>query len=109
MARGDLYCFPFCLLIDGEQSVMVPDNIYFTVKKCFSDAEYLFQKRLSSGTIASDGQGNYWVTILPEDTDGLEFGAYVFDIEVVMLPRFKRTFPGRLVLTGEATHRCNEE
>ena len=109
MARGDLYCFPFCLMVDEEQSTDLPDNIYFTVKKFFGNPEYLFQKKLSDGSISTDGLGNYWVTILPQDTDNLEFGFYDFDIEVVKLPELKRTFQGKLELTAETTHAGNED
>lgn len=46
------------------------DKVAFTVKKSTSDEEVLFQK---VGTA---------VSINPEDTRGLEYGNYVYDIQV---------------------------
>lgn len=109
MARGDLFVLPFALFIDNVQSDMELDNIYFTVKKRYTDKKALIQKKLSDNTITSDGQGSYVITIDPEDTEDMEFGSYEFDIEVVKLPSIKKTFIGTLELTKEVTHHYNEE
>ena len=109
MARGDVFSFSFGLYIDGVLSTEEMDNVYFTVKSSHYMHNPLFQKKCSDGSIASDTHGSYTVIINPEDTDGLDFGDYVFDIEVVKLPGIKRTFTGTLSLTEEVTHRSNEE
>ena len=108
MARGDVFSFSFGLYIDGVLSTEEMDNVYFTVKDSYYTHDPLFQKKCSDGSIASDTHGSYTVTINPEDTDGLDFREYEFDIEVVKLPGIKRTFTGILNITPEVTHRNNE-
>lgn len=108
MARGDIYSFSFAVYIDDQKSSMEMDNIYFTVKKHHYDEDYIIQKRVSDGTIVSDGTGSYTVTIEPEDTNDLKIGTYDFDIEIVKLPDIKRTFFGTYELTKEVTHQGNE-
>lgn len=107
MARGDLFYIPFGVYIDDELNADAMDQIFFTVKKHYYNAQPIFQKTLENG-IESDGEGNYLITILPEDTEALEFGEYDFDIEVVKAPDIKKTFVGVLELTKEVTHRYNE-
>ena len=106
--RGDLYAFPFSIEIDGETMTDTVDEIWFTVKKKYTDPEALISKRLTAGTITSDGKGMYVVTIRPEDTEELCFGSYVFDIQVQKLPRIKKTITGTLELTPEVTWKGNE-
>ena len=90
------------------------DDVYFTVKKNFTDTSYKFQKRLSDGSITADQEqiGCFHVKIMPEDTDGLAFGQYVYDVEVVKKDGdkigIKKTLSGNLYLTSESTHASNE-
>ena len=117
MARGDLELRTFQIrspdLNDPTGKSTIPytdplDEIYFTVKKSHTDKEYKFQKRLTTMGILSLGNGEYQITIDPEDTDGLLFGTYEFDIELVREGDLKRTYCGELNLTREVTHRSNE-
>ena len=110
MARGDLYTLPFALFIDDVQSELELDEVYFTVKRRYTERRALLQKKLTDGGIVSDGHGNYTLTIEPEDTQAMEFGTYDFDIEVVKEanPAIKRTFVGTIELTKEVTHHINE-
>ena len=110
MARGDIDLLCFGLYVDDSDTPtdMLMDDIYFTVKKHYENRSFIFQKRLSDGSIVSDGHGAYTITIQPEDTDEMEFGEYTCDIEVVKAPGIKKTFPGLFVLTKEVTHRGNE-
>ena len=108
MARGDLYAIPFGIYIDNVLSTEAMDEIYFTVKKNYQDKDFVFQKTVTGGGIATDGQGNYVVKILPEDTNELSVGSYDFDFEIVKMPSIKRTFAGTLELTREVTHWYNE-
>ena len=107
MPRGDLRPVPF--IVSGADGGEPPEitEVYATFKRSFRSAEYLFQKRLSTGDIEPLGVGSYQFTILPQDTDGLPFGVYVFDIEFVG-PGLKQTFVGTFVLTDEATYAVNE-
>lgn len=114
MPRGDIRAVYFTVYNNsngnGEKTVYDEgfDEIYFTVKTGYNKAEYLFQKRLSTGDIELMEDGVYQFVIEPEDTDNLKFGAYVFDIELVAGTDIKQTFTGSLTLTNEATHASNE-
>ena len=108
-ARGDSYQRGFLLKNKktGQPITETYDNVYFTAKKLYTDKDFRFQKRMSDGGIVSDGDGHYTLFIYPEDTDGLPFGDYDFDIEFVK-DRYKKTFSGTLTLAKETTHADNE-
>ena len=108
--RGDSYERGFILKnkATGATITTAWDEIYFTVKKYNTDTEFLIQKRLTSGGIVDDGNGHYTLFIEPADTDGMPFGAYVCDIEVVEGDYYKKTFPGSFILNPEVTHVSNE-
>lgn len=115
MPRGDVRPFKFGVYEpDGETiSDIEFDDIFFTVKKNASDLKFVFQKRLSDGTIsAKDEDGLYGVVIEAADTDPLPFGEYVFDIEVfknnLKSPAIKQTTRGVLILENEVTYARNE-
>ena len=109
MARGDLETRTIKLKTrSGEVYGMYPNDIYFTVKKNANDHDYIFQKRLSNDTIIYTNLGEYKFSTQPEDTNGLPFGTYEFDIEVVEDEEVKKTFCGTLVLAKEVTHHYNE-
>lgn len=109
MARGDITSRSFTIKNkDGTVFDETPDEIYFTVKESARDRDYLFQKRLSDGGIIGIEDHKYQVTILAEDTNGLNFGTYDFDIEIVKEPSLKKTFCGKFILEKEVTHACNE-
>ena len=113
MARGDLEVRTFQIRSPSAGGGTEPyteqlDEIYMTVKRNENDKNFLFQKRLSDGGIISKGDGEYEFTIQPEDTDGLAYGSYGFDVELVKNGAVKKTFCGELVLTKEYTHRANE-
>lgn len=93
----------------GNKSNATFDEIYITFKYSAISQSFLFQKKLSDGTIMKNEDGSYSFEILPEDTDGLDFGEYEFDIELYKAnPIFKQTFLGKLVLLEEVTHAVNE-
>ena len=109
MARGDLETKTFNLKTkSGQVFSTEPDEIYMTVKKASRDHDYLFQKKMSDGSIVKVETGKYHFTILPEDTDNLDFRDYVFDIEIVKDGMIKKTFCGKLVIGPEVTHHYNE-
>ena len=109
-ARGDSYDRGFIIRdqTTGEPITDTFDEVYFTVKKYHTDAEFLFQKRMTTGGISSDGGGHYTLFIDPVDTNGLAFGDYDCDIELRSGENYKRTFYGTLKLTKEVTHQNNE-
>ena len=107
-ARGDSYQLGFVATRNGEPVTDEFDHVYFTVKKCYADHDFLFQKTVANGGIVYDGEGHYTLNIAPEDTNGMEFGDYDFDIEVRNNDGYKRTFSGKLTLSKETTHWYNE-
>lgn len=107
-ARGDSHQAGFVMKRNGSIVDDPFDEIYFTVKRNYSDRDFLFQKTLSNGGIVYGGDGRYTIFIQPEDTNGLEFGDFDFDIEVKNNDGYKRTFYGELKLTKEVTHYYNE-
>ena len=115
MPRGDVRPLQFDVLeTDGETiSDIEFDDIYFTVKKNFTDRDFKFQKKLSNGSITKDSEGHYHTVIDSADTDNLPFGDYVFDIELKKenssVPNIKQTTIGRLIVTEESTYAGNEE
>ena len=83
MARGDVEIKNFTVKQNGSAWSETPDEIYFTVKSNANDKDYKFQKRLSDGGIVLVETGKYQIKIEPEDTNGLSFSKYDFDIEIV--------------------------
>lgn len=109
MPRGDIRPVRFTVYNqDGTESNIAFDEIYFTVKKKYTDNDYIFQKRLTAGTIEAVEDGGYQFVIESEDTDNLRIGNYVFDIELVQGTEIKQTTVGTLVLTNEVTFVTNE-
>ena len=111
MPRGDIHPVRFGLYWKNHDELESEpfDSIYFTVKKNFTYHQYKFQKSLANGSIVSLGDGSYQFVIMPEDTNGLDFGTYEFDIQVSRGMMLKQTFYGKLRLTTEVTHHCNEQ
>lgn len=108
MPKGDLK--PISFFIKDKQGNVVDvelDEIYFTVKVAYGSRSFLFQKKLSTGDIEKNDNGSYQFDILPEDTDSLKVGKYVFDIEIIG-DRLKQTTLGNLTLTNEVTTIENE-
>ena len=113
MPRGDTKYLTINVRDHQEQHIDFDlDDVYLTVKKNFTDAEPKFQKSLSSGTITKDENGVYKTVIMPEDTDRLSYGRYVFDIEVIKgdksSPTFKTTKVGEFIIDNESTFALNE-
>lgn len=113
MPRGDIRLVRFQVIDDdGDISDIDFDEIYFTVKKHYSDTNFLFQKRLSTGDIIKINTGDYQIRIEPQDTDNLIINrvgeSYDFDIELRYEDQIKQTFAGEFVLTKEVTHAVNE-
>lgn len=107
MHRGDTKQLKFRRLSDGEPITSKADQIYFTVKKAVQPVptEYVIQKTMDAMTFDDDYY--YHLTIEPEDTEGLDFGTYDFDIQVTA-NGVKQTTVGTLEITKEVTFRENE-
>lgn len=91
--RGDTYSFKFQRKRNGEaiESPEENDRIYFTVKNGdYDSALKIFQKSLDNGIVFNDEDSSYHCTINPNDTDGLNYQDYYYDIEVIT-SSYKRT------------------
>lgn len=108
MPRGDIRNIKFTIS-DSTGIIDTPfDEVYFTCKRGWTQQNYIFQKKLSDGTIVFDTQGYYHLVIESIDTSGLTYGEYVFDIQVVNGTSLKQTSVGTLKITEEVTFLNNE-
>lgn len=78
---------------EGGYTPQPGDTLFFTVKKDTKTDEILIQK---------EGQH---VEILPEDTEGLKYGKYVYDVELTYASGFRDTviLPTEFKITEEVT------
>lgn len=53
------------------------EGVYFVIKKCWKDKEALV--KIDKSQMTFDEQGYYHFTILPEMTENLDYGKYVWD------------------------------
>ena len=105
--RGDSYTRGFCMKRGGSLVTTAFDEIYFTVKKSYTDKSFVLQRKLADGGIVSDGSGHYTLYIGPEDTNRLNFAEYDCDFEFI-LGEEKKTYVGKMKLTKEVTYASNE-
>ena len=107
--RGDTCPISFTLTDENGQPLNLTstDEIYFTVKKDYSNQNVIFQKKLSTGDIKQDGI-NFSLTILPTDTQNLGYGTYVFDICLKSSTYTQTVCIGDITLTNEVTFGNNE-
>lgn len=102
LTRGDTGLFKFQRVdANGDVITSTPDAMYFTLKKSYSSPIAVVQKTLADMTQDTDG---YWhITLEPEDTENIDVGAYVYDIEVTVPEYVKTIAKGTLRITAEAT------
>ena len=107
--RGDTCPLKFSLLDEGKSFIKLSetDEMYFTVKKSYGTNEYILQKRFSKQEISEDGDG-YTLTIMPEDTNNLNYGTYVYDLYVKSGDLTRTVCMGQITLTNEVTFISNE-
>lgn len=103
MPRGDIrnIHFTVCDANDTEVSKEFT-QITFTVKANTSSRKIIIQKKLTDGTITKSGNV-YSFSIMPEDTDDIDYGTYYYDIELIKGDKIHQTFVGKLIITEEVT------
>lgn len=120
MIRGDTHKFKWRIETTdkdtGEKTWWVPtaaDKVYFTCKKDYS-SPVAFQK-VFPDTISFDEEDGYFrTTIEPVDTNKLDFGQYLYDIEIVVNALtnekniVKTVAIGNIVIEKEVTWRKDE-
>lgn len=111
LIRGDSYNLTFSLSVANGNALVLSeqDNCYFTVKKKFENEDFVIQKRYGKGIEYDEEKKLYTIELKPEDTYNLSCCGYKFDIKVKLGEKIVKTLlRGALVLTNNATHRCNE-
>jgi hypothetical protein len=91
---------------EGQPITTEADEVFFTVKKNTTTEEYILQKTIEDMTFED---GTYHITILPEDTEELDYGSYVYDLEVCVGTDYKKTIAiGEFKIKEEVTFASNE-
>lgn len=109
--RGDNFRFKFRLRNKAGNEITpngVNFQIYLTVKKNTRDKDIKIQKTLTSGIVYNEEDKYYHVEFTPEDTSDLEYGSYVYDIELKTADTTKTLIMGNITLTEEVTFRRDE-
>lgn len=107
LTRGDTGAFKFQRLdSSGNPILTAPSAIYFTVKKSYNQKSEIIQKTLADMTI--DGEGYWHFTIAPDETASLDYGQYVFDLEVTTDDYVQTIAKGKLNLDEESTWAANK-
>lgn len=88
---------------DGDHVPLVEgDKIFFTVKKSTKTEDIIFQRIITD----FDNDGGAFIEIYPEDTNGLEYGDYVYDIQLIRHTGYVKTTikPALFRITDEVTY-----
>lgn len=103
LTRGDTLKIKFAIQNTQGDKISKEDisTLFLTLKKSSYSKEYIFQKTLQDFEV--DDNGMYCVIFEPKDTETLDYGEYVFDIEVTLQNRYRKTRIYKLELTEEAT------
>lgn len=107
--RGDTCPLKF-QLVDANKDIIKlqdVDEVFFTVKKGYSANECILQKRFSTGDIVQE-ESYLSLVLLPEDTERLNYGTYVYDVCVKSGDLTKTLCIGQITLTNEVTFVSNE-
>lgn len=90
--------------VTGKLFVPGPDDrLTFTVKRELSDEAPLVVKTLENGIVCREQE--CLLLLVPEDTAQLPFGAYRYDVELVLASGYTDTVipPSLFLVTGEVT------
>ena len=101
MVRGDTFSFGIEYAFDDESSQDL-ETCYFSCKKNPNDEEYIFQKSLSDG-ISKVSNGKYRVRVAPEDTEDVEVGNYLYDLEFGLNGDIFTIIKGILTIENDVT------
>lgn len=96
LTRGDSFVADVSITRDGEPYIPESDDVItFSMKKSYYDEEDLITKQIDPEELQ--------LSLEPSDTADLDFGEYVYDIDIVFPDGSKDTFiaEGILELTPE--------
>ena len=110
-ARGDTQTWGGPLLdAEGHAFSEAPTAVFFTVKNNFDDEDYVLQKQLGNGITIDNGL--LTLSLTPEDTNGLPFGEYVYDLEIILQSGNTQTVhtlaKNTFLVTAESTYASNQ-
>lgn len=111
--RGDTNLLKKFRVTDKNGNVMnLTDNeqLYFTIKTNPNSNKVLIQKTINNG-ICLEEDGYYHITLEPSETSKLNYGAYVYDIELKSINQkmfVKTIIEGTITLTDEVTWEGDE-
>ena len=93
---------------EGQPILSIPQELYFIVKKSWTDKTALITKDLND--MVFDEEGYYHFTITPEETENLPYGKYVWDFTPVDNNNFYRQKPahGYLIIGNSSGWIVNE-
>ena len=97
ITRGDSKGFNFRVRNRQGQATTL-DGATFSVKENLDDSVYVFQKTLSLG-ISQLQNGDYYVKIEPEDTEGLTPLKYYYDLQIEIGDDIYTPLKGRFDVT----------
>ena len=106
--RGDTQYIKFQLK-DGEGNLIQlseTDKLYFTVKQNSNSEEVMFQKEYPNDIQYEDEY--YKFVINSEDTSGMSYGTYSYDIELKSGDYVKTLIIGSMTITEEITFKGDE-
>jgi len=106
ITRGDSAVITLSISNPDSGEPYIPtgdDRLTMTVKKSIDDAEAIIIKTLGNGIeVTEDG---CILHIDPADTSGMQYGDYVYDVELIMGNGYTDTIipPSQFRITGEVT------
>ena len=105
--RGDNKTFTFQRKNKSREVITEkPDKMYLTIKQNEYEKRALIQKTFDDGIRFEED--TYYVDFVPEDTDDLSFGEYVYDIEIINGDIVKTIKKDTFIIDSEVTHKENE-
>lgn len=106
--RGDTCPISFDITDkNGNELDLTGAEIYFTLKKNYTSPTAILQKKKSTGGITIDGK-NGSLVLTHTDTAELNYGKYVYDIQIKSDSYVKTLALGEITLTNESTWLENE-
>ena len=106
--RGDTCPISFDITdSSGNALDLSSAEVYFTMKKSYATQNYILQKKKSTGGITFDDTKGTLV-LEHNDTAELNYGNYVYDIQIKSGNYVKTLALGTITLTNESTWKANE-
>lgn len=101
--RGDTYSFKTLLKFKDNTAITKSDleSLFITCKKNVYTEDIIFQKGLDDVEI--DSEGYCHIVFEPKDTEQLEYGTYVFDLEITTKSGYRKTKLFQFEISGETT------